>query len=142
MKTKDVPQDNGMIGEYGTEICYAVDDKGDYTLAPSLGWEPKNIVNDQAWHIIYNDISEARNLIKQNKRSPIAYYQARHQMDLRLLSQYVGMARWRVKRHLKPGIFAKLPERLLQKYCDVFEITIDQLRNIPEETPPQTTQET
>ncbi len=55
MKTSDVPQDKGMIGEYGHEVCYAVDSNGKYTLSQSLGWEPKNIVNTQAWETISED---------------------------------------------------------------------------------------
>lgn len=129
MKTSDVPQDLGMIGEYGREVCYAVDSEGKYTLSQSLGWEPKNIVNSQAWDTISEEIEKALELVQQKRVSPIAVYQAKHQMDLSLLAQYVGMAKWRVKRHLKPKIFNKLSDKILLRYCDVFGITLDELRN-------------
>ncbi len=54
MKTTDVPQDNGMIADYGHEICYAVDSKGNYQLTPSVGWEAKNIVNSVVENIKIN----------------------------------------------------------------------------------------
>lgn len=129
MKISDVPQDQGMIGEYGREVCYAVDSDGKYTLSQSLGWEPKNIVNSQAWDTISEETEKALELARQEQISPIAVYQAKHQMDLSLLAQYVGMTKWRVKRHLKPKVFNKLSDKILLRYCDVFGTTPDELRN-------------
>lgn len=136
MKVKEVPQDNGMIGDYGHEVCYAVDNSGKYTLAPSLGWEAKNIVNDQAWALIAAETAKAHRSVQSGELSPIAYYQARHQMDIGLLASYVGMARWRVKRHRRPKIFARLPERILQRYATVFGLSLDQLRTVPDSFAP------
>ena len=51
-------------------------------------------------------------------------------MDLPILASYVGIWQWRVKRHFKPNVFYKLSNKMLQKYTAVFEITIDQLKNI------------
>ena len=65
MKVEEVPQDNGMIGDHGHEVCYAVDRNGIYTLAPSLGWEVKNIVNDQAWMLIIEETRKAHSEIQQ-----------------------------------------------------------------------------
>lgn len=132
MKVEEVPQDNGMIGDYGHEVCYAVGANGRYTLAPSIGWEAKNIVNDQAWALIAEETARVHRLVQRGELSPIAYYQARHQMDMGLLASYVGMARWRVKRHRRPKIFARLPERILERYAGVFGVTVDQLRTVPD----------
>jgi len=137
MKVEEVPQDNGMIGDYGHEVCYAVDSKGRYTLAPSLGWEAKNIVNDQAWAMIEAETAKVHRLVKSGELSPIAYYQARHQMDVGLLASYVGMARWRVKRHRKPKIFARLPERILRRYATVFKVSVAQLQTVPDSFAPE-----
>ncbi len=51
-------------------------------------------------------------------------------MDLTILSSYVGMWKWRVKRHFKPTVFAKLSDSTLKKYADAFEISIAELKNI------------
>ncbi len=131
MKVHEVPQDRGMIGNYGREICYAVEQNGRYSLSPSLGWEAKNIVNDQAWGVIIEESARMHALVLAGKKSPIAYYQAKNQMDLGLLAKYVNMARWRVKRHLKPSVFSKLPIRILQRYADIFSLSIAELQNIP-----------
>ncbi len=132
MKTTDVPQDNGIIEEYGHEICYAVDPDGNYQLTPSLGWEAKNIVNDQAWQVITAETLDAYSRVKNGTSSPLAFYQVKHHMDLPLLAQYVSMAKWRVRRHMKPHIFQKLPDKILQKYAEVFGISIRELQQLPQ----------
>lgn len=120
-----------MIGEYGHEVCYAVGSNGKYTLSPSLGWEAKNIVNDQAWDLIAVEAEKAHRLVRSGELSPIAYYQAKHQMDIGLLASYVGMARWRVKRHRRPTVFTRLPERILRRYATVFGVSVAELKTVP-----------
>ncbi len=119
-----------MIGNYGKEICYAVDDDGQYELVPSLGWEPKNITNEQAWHLIEQEILETVQKIRAGKLSPLAFHMAKNQMDVKLLSQYIELPRWKVKRHLKPHIFNCLKLALIKKYADLFNITVAQLSDI------------
>ena len=131
MKKKDVPQDLGTIGDHGREICYAVNENGRYEQVPSLGWEPKNIANDQAWEIIYNEISDTLKLIHTGKRSPLAYHMVRNQMDAGLLAKYARLSRWRVKRHLKPAVFGCLDHGMLERYAAVFDISVKDLLTVP-----------
>ena len=56
MREKDVPQDEGL-NQGLPEITYAVAENGRYVGVPSLGWEPKNIANAQAWEVISEDIN-------------------------------------------------------------------------------------
>ena len=51
-------------------------------------------------------------------------------MDVSVLASYVEIWQWRVKRHFKPSVFKKLNSKVLQKYADVFEISIDELKHI------------
>jgi len=53
-----------------------------------------------------------------------------HKMDIPVLAGYVGLWQWRVKRHFKPAVFKKLKEKTLQKYADVFEISLSELKQI------------
>ena len=132
MKVNEVPQDKGMITDERREICYAVDENGRYVLAESAGWQPKNIANNQAWGIISEQISQTLKKIKAGKLSPLAFYMVKNQMNISLLSKYAGFNRWRVKRHLKPGVFKRLESSVLKQYADVFEIDIEDLSKIPE----------
>ncbi len=129
MERKDVPQDRG-IAQGLREVCYAVDDSGRYVLVESLGWEPKNIANDQAWEVIDQQVAHEADRVRQGLASPLAYYMAKHLMHVGLLAQYVGLPRWRVKRHLKPGVFKRLKPALLARYAAVFEISVGQLVDV------------
>jgi hypothetical protein len=135
MKIEEVPQDNGMIQDYGHEVCYAVDDQGKYVLAPSLGWEPKNIVNSLAWNLIHQRTKEALKQIHEGKLSTLAFHMEKNQMDVKLLAKYIGLSRRKVKRHLNPDGFKSLAPDLLNRYADIFNLSVDQLLKIPETIP-------
>ena len=132
MKIKEVPQERGMMPDNIYEVCYAVDDDGHYVLTASAGWNPKNIANNQAWEVIEQEIAKALKGIHAGKLSPLAFHMAKNQMNTRLLAQYAGFSRWRVKRHLKPAVFKRLNQAVLEQYSDVFGITVKQLREFPE----------
>jgi hypothetical protein len=115
-----------------SEITYAVDENGQYARVRSLGWEPKNIVNAQAWGVITDDLMAIASLVRAGKRSPIAYYMVKRLMTVGLLASYVLIPRWRVKRHLKPSVFSRLKPEILQRYADIFGLTLAELSAIPE----------
>jgi hypothetical protein len=131
MKKSEVPQDKSNL-ESGNfkELCYAVDDNGEYTTAHSSGWDPKTIALDNAIKEINQRVEEAKTRVLNNQTSPIEYYMELHKMDINILASYVGIWKWRVKRHFKPTVYNKLSHKILQKYADVFEISLEQLKNI------------
>jgi hypothetical protein len=126
MLEKDVPQDKGMAEGLKT-VCYAVDEKGDYVMASSLGWEASQIANDQAWELIHAELEIVRKQIRDRKKSMLAYHMTKHLMDLALLAQYAGFSRLRVRWHMRPTVFAKLPSAILQNYARIFGISIEAL---------------
>ncbi len=130
MKKSNVPQDIGP--KEIEEIAYAVDEAGRYVKVPSIGWAPKNIANEQAWEVIEGELEEQLRLIRAGKRSPLAYHMSRNLMTVGLLASYMGLPRWRVKRHLKPGPFGKLDDEMLARYADLFEISVARLKTAPE----------
>jgi hypothetical protein len=131
MKKSEVPQDKSNLESANfRELCYAVDENGEYTTAHTTGWDPKTIALDNAIEDIHQRVEDAKNRVQNNQTSPIEYYMEFHKMDLPILASYVGIWQWRVKRHFKPKVFHKLSNKILQKYADVFEITIDQLKNL------------
>lgn len=132
MKIDEVPQDRGMMGEDIFEVCYAVDKDGRYQLTPSVGWEPKNVTNDQAWELLDEKVQEAFKNITAGRWSPLAYHMARNQMNVGLLASYMGMNRWRVRRHLKPAVFNKLKPAVLKQYADILGISVETLLAVPE----------
>jgi hypothetical protein len=121
MKVNEVPQDDANLFEGKTrDVQYALNEDGKYTTVKSVGWDPKNIVLQQAWEFENVKISEAQQLVAEGKISPVFYHMKRCLMDLKLLASYTGFSRFRVKRHFKPKIFNKLSNEKLDKYVYAF----------------------
>jgi hypothetical protein len=131
MKKDEVPQDKSNLESANfRELCYAVDDDGEYVTLNSTGWKPKTIALDNAIEVIKERIADAKQRVLAGKTSPIEYYMEVHKMDVGILASYVGFWQWRVKRHFKPNVFKRLKKRTLQKYADVFDISIEELKKI------------
>ena len=131
MRKKNVPQDSGILDRWH-EIKYAIDDDGRYVLAPSVGWEPANIANKQAWELISKQLDDVIKRIQAQDLSPLAYYMVKNQMDIRLLAKYVRLSRWRVRRHLNPAAFRRLKTSILERYAKTFNVSTEQLFDVPE----------
>jgi len=130
MKREQVPQDKGNLSNKNMkELVYAIDEKGNYTTALSTGWEPKTIALTNSINEISERIAVAKEQVKNNEVSPICYFMEVTRMDVGVLASYVGMWQWRVKRHFKTKVFAKLSNTILTKYAQSFNITIDELKN-------------
>ena len=135
MKKSDVPQDKSNLESVNLrELCYAVDENGEYTTEHTTGWDPKTIALNNTLDEIKERIEDARQRVIDDVTSPIEYYMELHKMDPAVLASYVGIWQWRVKRHFKPSVFKKLSAKVLQKYASVFEITIDELKTIEKNT--------
>lgn len=131
MKKEEIPQDRSNLETAKfKELCYALDDDGKYVTAQSTGWDPKTIALDNALQEINERVEIARQKVIANQTSPIEYYMELHKMDLSILSSYVGIWKWRVKRHFKPSVFKKLKNSTLEKYAEVFEISVNDLQQI------------
>lgn len=111
------------------ELVYATDENGNYTTALSSGWEPKTIALSNSIEEISERIAIAKAQVENNEMSPIFYYMEFCRMDIGVLSSYVGMWQWRVKRHFKPKVFAGLSDAVLKKYAESFNITVEELKN-------------
>jgi hypothetical protein len=129
MEKKDVPQDEGILGHVRV-VCYAIDENGVYTKSESAGWEPTNIANGIAWEFLDEELAGIREKVKKRELSPLAYHMNKNLMDLKVLSQYIGFARWRVRRHLKPRVFNDLDNQTLQRYAAIFNMTVEQLKEV------------
>ena len=128
MKQSEVPQDKGHLNSL-KEVYYAIDEKGDFSQTLSTGWDAKNIVQTETFKILEERTEIALQKVQNGEVSPIVYFMEKNKMDLSILSSYVSMWKWRVKRHFKPAVFTKLNDRVLKKYADVFEISVEELKS-------------
>ncbi|ASK30921.1 hypothetical protein CEY12_12770 [Chryseobacterium sp. T16E-39] len=130
MKKQDLPQDESNLKSANmTEVVYVTDENDNYTTANSIGWEAKKLALEESMDLIHERIEEARKNVADQTASPIIYFMELNKMDLGVLSAYVGLWQWRVKRHTKPKVFKTLSDTVLKKYADAFGITVTELKN-------------
>ncbi|MCF8257287.1 MAG: hypothetical protein K9J06_07020 [Flavobacteriales bacterium] len=131
MKKEDVPQDDGKLLEGKFRVVkYAVDDEGHFDKVGSVGWEPENVVMEQAWDDINQRVESARQKFLRGESSPLRFHMEKNLMDIGMLSSYMDMTRLRVWWHMRPAAFSKLSASTLQRYADVFQITADELKTV------------
>jgi hypothetical protein len=131
MKVDQVPQDDSIL-EGHSRACYAQDGNGHYMIARSRGWQVEAIVNRQALSDVEEKIARAAEDVAQGRASPLAFHMACFHMDASLLSAYTGIWPLRIRWHLRPAVFARLPDRLLQRYADAFGIDLPALKRVPD----------
>ncbi len=127
MKKDEIPQDPSPLDKFTKEVCYAVNEKGEYETALSRGWQVKADALGITWEEVQQNIESARQKVKKGEASPVLYYMELNMMDLATLSAYTGFWQWTIKRHLNPHIFKKLSNKRLNKYAEVFNISTDEL---------------
>lgn len=130
MKKQDVPQDLSSLGKVTKEVCYATDELGKYVTELSRGWDIKITALDTAWGDVELRIADARQKVWNKQASPILFFMEKGLMDIGILAGYTGFWKWQIKRHLKPNVFAKLPLEKLQNYAEVFNVSVDDLKNM------------
>jgi hypothetical protein len=134
MRKQDVPQDWGPEAEV-RRLMYAVDESGRFVGVQSVGWDVSNTGFNKYWEHVGQIIAAARADVAEGRKSPLWYWMQVSLLDVRMLADYMGLWRWRVRRHMRPGVFAKLKPALLDRYAAVFQIEPAQVRSLPEEDP-------
>ena len=119
MKEQEMPNQKGAL-EGLKEVCYVTDNQGNYTTALSEGWEVKDIAIESSMNLLQEQMQKAKEQIQAGKQSPIVYY--------------MGKWQWIIKRHARPKVFAKLSEKTLKKYAEIFDISVEELTNFPSNT--------
>lgn len=133
MKVNEVPQDHTTeYYEWIKKVCYAVNDEGKYVIVPSNGWEPEELMNRLAVEELAVHLEKTRKAVLAGQKSPLAYHMDRRQMTPDILGKTAGTAVFRVKRHLRPEVFDKLKDSVLERYAQALAITMAELRTVPQ----------
>ncbi len=132
MKKEDLPQDPSVLDKFTKDLCYVVDESGKYTTGLSRGWEIKASALDVAWDDIHERIENAKQKAIKGEVSPLLFFMELKLMDLDTLAAYAGFWKWQIKRHMKPSVFNSLSEKKLQKYAEIFEVSVADLKNVKE----------
>ena len=131
MDAQNVPQqDNKTLGGYKKAV-YAKDAGGRIIVVASTGWEVEEIVTSQAVEQMQALTEAARQNVVSNLSSPLEYWMYARRMDITLLAQATGIWRWRIRRHFRPQIFARLPRGTLIRYAEALGLTLHELHHLP-----------
>ncbi|RDE94601.1 hypothetical protein DPW03_09700 [Aggregatibacter aphrophilus] len=129
MEINDIPQDNSKIFRGQRKVVYATKD-GNYQTATSNGWETEEFATEQAVEELNQLTAEALAAVKRGEKSPLFYYMYRYRFDLPSLAQATGFWQCQIKRHFKPRVFAKLSDKVLSRYAEVFGVSILELQQV------------
>ena len=128
MLDSEVPQEgNSTLGGH-RKAMYARGEDGKMHIVQSAGWEVEEIVTRQAVDDLLRLTEDARQRAQAGQTSPLEYHMYRVRMDVPLLAQASGIWQWRIRRHFRPTIFARLSPALLARYADAMGMTVEQLK--------------
>jgi len=126
----DTCQDEELMYQNNRELFYSFDkEKNCYTRKVAYQCETNQVIIKQGWDALEERIDGIKEQVISGKLSPLAYYMEKSQMDVPMLSQYAGIRKWRVKKHLVPKGFIKLPDSELDKYSKALDISLQELKN-------------
>ena len=127
-----MPQDQVATHKSTRKAIYATGPDGAYEIVASSGWEVEAAATLQAVAELARLATAAYDRVAAGEMAPLYYYLFAKRMDLDILSQSSGIAKWRLKRHLKPGIFAKLPAKIVARYAEALGLELEELYRLPE----------
>lgn len=133
MKEQDVPQDSEN-STYGGEkkLIYAINNRGDFVGVKSSGWEAEAAATHMALDLIQQQCEDSWARASLGETAALEYYMCYRRMDLALLAQTTGLFQWRIRRHLRPTIYARLGDRTMTRYAQALELNIDTLKHLPD----------
>ena len=133
MDVQNVPQEGNITLAGHRKAVYARDASGKIVPVGCAGWEVEEIVTLQAVHVLREQADAALARARSGLGSPLEYWMYARRMDLPLLAQATGLWQWRIRRHCRPEIFARLDDRFLARYATALGITVTQLKALPQE---------
>jgi hypothetical protein len=103
-------------------------EKEDHSYGPIMSGSQlsKNYLDD--YFLKMGHLEESlRKQVLENKISPIHYFITIQDISTADLASRAGICHARLKKHLKPEGFAKIPVKLLKKYAEIFNIPVANL---------------
>lgn len=127
MDIKDIPQHDSPSYNGLKKVVYATKG-GQYQAASSTGWDDESYATEMAVAELDAQTQAAREAVLQGTHSPLYYHMFRLRHDEASLAAAAGVWQWQLRRHLRAAVFAKLPEKTLQKYADALQMSVEELQ--------------
>ncbi len=126
MDINDIPQDNSKIFRGQKKIIYATRN-GNYESGTTSGWDDEEFATQQAVEELNQQTEQALQAVKNGEKSPLYYLMYKYRFDEQSLAQATGFWQWQIRRHCKPEVWAKLSQKKLRIYAEVFGVDIKML---------------
>lgn len=131
MDNSRVPQHNISTYAHNRKAIYATDNNGDYTIVASSGWDVEEEATRQALTELERLAADAAARVLAGEMSPLYFHMYNRRMDLQVLAESTGLFKWRIRRHFRPQLFARLSARMLARYADALGISAGDLGRLP-----------
>lgn len=131
MEEKDIPQDNSKAFAGHNKVIYATRN-GEYIAGKTNGWDAEDFATIQAVEQLERQTAAAWAQFQAGSHSALYYLMYAYRHDETSLAMAAGVFRWQLRRHFKPDVFAKLPEKTLAKYARALQLDTGSLKNPPE----------
>lgn len=131
MRDQDVPQEGNATLAGERKAVYALGEDGRYRVVPSAGWNVEETVTTLAIAGFEEQAREALARVRAGASAPLEYHMYRRRMDVQTLAQSTGLFQWRVRRHLRAGVFQRLRPALRRRYADALGMTEAELATLP-----------
>lgn len=131
MNVSEVPQEGNVTLGNHRKALYAKNTEGRMVLVASCGSEVDETVTLQAVARMQCEAEAARQRCLAGQAAPLEYWMWTQRMDIPLLSQVTGIWQWRIRRHMRPTVYARLSNALLDRYAQALGLTVNQLKHLP-----------
>lgn len=131
MDISEVPQEGNATLAGLRKAVYARNAENRIVSVASAGWEVEEIVTQQAADIFSAYTTAAHARVLKGESSPLEYWMYAQRMDLATFAQSSGIWRWRIRRHFRPALFARLGPAMLDRYADALGISRQTLCQLP-----------
>jgi len=132
MESRAVPQDKVSTHNNSTrKAIYATGQSGTYEIVPSSGWEVEAEATLQAVDELARLAAAAYEKVVVGEAVPLYFHMYNCRMDFAVLAQASGIAKWRLKRHMRPDVFAKLSPKTAACYAEALGLTVEELYQLP-----------
>lgn len=126
MEIEQIPQDDSKIFRGQKKVIYATRN-GNYETGTTTGWEDEEFATTQAVDELQQQAEQALQAVRTGEKSALYYLMYKYRFDEASLAQATGFWQWQIRRHFRPDIFAKLSEKKLKKYAEVFGLSLGEL---------------
>jgi len=114
---------------YNRELFYSFDREKGFSAKVDYQYDANQTIIRQSWDAAEERLNAVRNKVIGGKRSPIAYYMEKQLMEVPMLAAYTGFSPWRVRWHLTVPGFRRMKISTLEKYAEIFEIPVQELKS-------------